>query len=276
MDIEIFENKKTKKFIKIEKSLTLLESSCGLSDNLNCQPICHVLQLEFLKDGYNFFSLYDTFKFTISETNSFMTCMKRMIEVAEVESNSIEKVMMIKDSSLSIIISKVNLLISSCDETIGIYKNFEESIINVMSSYEKEKDSINIEILDIQKNIEKLENIENFLSVFCMSSKYIQYKKRMLKNEENEKNKLIENIPIILKNLKKIQKDNISNINFFESVKKFCSTIHQDFQNLSLVTSKQSIVLETKEILIKVDELRRQLDSIFNGIKELEFKFKNM
>ncbi|KAM9986370.1 hypothetical protein ACTFIY_010789 [Dictyostelium cf. discoideum] len=239
-----------------------LNLSLSLSEKLKCQTICHVLQLKFLKVGYNFFSLFDTFKFTSSETNSFISGMKRIVEAVEEESNSLEKVLIIKNISLSTISSSFNLLISSCNEAFKINKEFIESLVKAISLIQNEEHYINNQIFKIQSKITEIENLEDKKWIKSKSNQNYLGK---LRNEEIEKKTFIENIEIIVANLEKIQKNNNSNIIFIESVKNIWSIIYQDFQNLSKNSLKQLILSETNTILLKIDILRQQLNSILVG-----------
>lgn len=276
--IEQFNNKETIDFINIIESLKLLNLSLSLSENLKCQTICNVLKLKFLKVGYNFFSLFDTFKFKSRETYSLIAGMKRIIEAVEEESNSLENVLLNKNISLDSISNSVNLLISCSNETFEINKEFNESLVKAISLIKNEKSCIKNQIFKIQLEINSIEKEENKKCIKSILYPFFirgnQFYLSQLKNEKNEKEIFIENIQIVVKNLKQIKKNNNSNINFIENVKNIWSIIYQDFQNLSKISSKQLFLSETKTILLKIEKLRQELNTILVEVKKLENEFK--
>ncbi|KAN0025690.1 hypothetical protein ACTFIU_010284 [Dictyostelium citrinum] len=268
-------NKKKIRFINISNTLSLIQMNCYYSEKIKCESNCNVLYLKFLKLGIGLFSLFDIFNYTTCDTSSLFLYIKNIIDVTTKEDNTIEMVLMLKNSTLNSINSIINRILSFCDDNIIGFNQFQRTLQETKSQCEFDLKLIkdNLKILELKKKRENncCQSLFKFIFLFLYSNR-----NTLNGIKKEEKKNIVENIILISGNIDEINKDIIFIIKFLELAKSTWMKIDQDFKKIKITISKELILSETNQILLNIIKWKQNFQCIFIKVKKIQIQFNSM
>ncbi|KAN0050789.1 hypothetical protein ACTA71_007261 [Dictyostelium dimigraforme] len=248
-----------------------------LSKNLECESTCYTLQLKFLELGYKFFSLFATFNYLNNETNPFFSEIKRIIDISGDESYCNEKANNQIKNSLILISTSISDIFSTCDLTFKLFEEFALLLKKSKSSCNDEMIQIKNKKKELEDECIKIEMEKSFFNYLCGKNNCLM---EMKKTKKIEKENQIDNISNIIKNLKLVEDNNNSNIEFLKLLRGYWLELDKDFHHLLNMggdtgeTPKDLIYMETNKILSKINQLKGEFNKIYVHAKEFEDNFK--